>query len=152
VAVIDIDAHHGNGTQAIFYDDPGVLTASVHVDPGEGWFPHYLGFAGETGAGGANRNVPIAPGTGDEGWLEAIEGLTDWASDNGARALVVALGVDAGASDPEAPLQVTGDGFHAAGRALGAPGLPTVVVQEGGYDLDTVGQFVQLTLSGIDTQ
>ena len=64
VAVIDIDAHHGNGTQSIFYDDPGVLAGSVHVDPGAGWFPHYLGFAAERGAGageGANRNLPLPP-------------------------------------------------------------------------------------------
>ena len=63
--MIDIDAHHGNGTQAIFYDDPEVLTGSVHVDPGAGWFPHFLGFAAEAGAGAgaeANRNLPLAPG------------------------------------------------------------------------------------------
>src|SRR5215210_4840471 len=74
VAVIDIDAHHGNGTQAIFWDDPLVLTGSVHVDPGAGWFPHFLGFAEETG-GGANRNLPLAPGSGDEEWLEAVRSL-----------------------------------------------------------------------------
>jgi acetoin utilization deacetylase AcuC-like enzyme len=153
VAVIDIDAHHGNGTQAIFYDDPGVLTASVHVDPGAGWFPHYLGFAGETGAGsgeGANRNVPLPPGTGDGAWIEAVEGLAAWAVERGARGLVVALGVDAAAGDPESPLRVTAAGFEAAGRALGSVGLPTVAVQEGGYDLETIGRFVLLTLSGID--
>ncbi len=78
--MIDIDAHHGNGTQAIFYDDPGVLVGSVHVDPGAGWFPHFLGFAAETGAGagaGANRNLPLAPGSGDEPWLEAVADLAD---------------------------------------------------------------------------
>ena len=57
VAVIDVDAHHGNGTQAIFWDDPTVLTGSVHVDPAEGWFPHYLGFEDERGADGSNRNA-----------------------------------------------------------------------------------------------
>ena len=67
VAVLDIDAHHGNGTQAIFWDDAEVLTGSVHVDPGAGWFPHFLGFAGETGRDGSNRNLPLAPGTGRRG-------------------------------------------------------------------------------------
>lgn len=70
VAVIDVDAHHGNGTQAVFYDRADVFYGSVHVDPGAGWFPHYAGYADETGHGdgaGANRNVPLAPGTGDAG-------------------------------------------------------------------------------------
>jgi acetoin utilization deacetylase AcuC-like enzyme len=147
VAVLDVDAHHGNGTQAIFYDDPGVLVGSVHVDPGAGWFPHFLGFADETG-GGANRNVPLPPGTGDEAWLEAIDGLIAWAAP--ARGLVVALGVDAAAGDPESPLNVTPAGFRAAGRALGAAALPTVFVQEGGYDLDTIGALVRATLTGFE--
>ena len=149
VAVLDIDAHHGNGTQAIFWDDPAVLTGSVHVDPGAGWFPHYLGFEDET-AGGTNRNLTLAPGTGDDGWLEAVGALAGWARAEGARALVVALGVDAAGGDPESPLSVTSAGFRAAGRALGALGLPTVVVQEGGYDLTTIGELVCEVLLGIE--
>ena len=80
--MIDIDAHHGNGTQAIFYEDPDVVVGSVHVDPGAGWFPHFLGFppaAAATGTG-ANRNVPLAPGSDDEPWLEAVSGLATWAA------------------------------------------------------------------------
>jgi acetoin utilization deacetylase AcuC-like enzyme len=152
VAVIDIDAHHGNGTQSIFYRDPGVLTASVHVDPGAGWFPHHMGFAGEDGAGegvGANRNLPLAPGTGDDRWLEAVAVATEWAAGAGARALVVALGVDAAAGDPESPLEASADGYRAAGARLGAMGVPTVVVQEGGYDLDVIGELVLAALSGL---
>jgi acetoin utilization deacetylase AcuC-like enzyme len=147
VAVIDVDAHHGNGTQSIFWDDPGVLTGSVHVDPGAGWFPHFLGFGDET-AGGTNRNVPLAPGSGDEEWVRAVGELARWAS--GATALVVALGVDAAAADPESPLAVSPEGFRAAGRALGAIGLPTVVVQEGGYDLSEIGRLVLEALAGIE--
>jgi acetoin utilization deacetylase AcuC-like enzyme len=147
VAVIDIDAHHGNGTQAIFYDSADVRTASVHVDPGAGWFPHFVGFASETGHG-ANHNIPLAPGTGDEGWLEAIEELAAWARPS--RAVVVALGVDAAAGDPESPLTVTADGYRAAGRTLGSLRLPTVIVQEGGYDLDTIGGLVLEFLTGIE--
>ncbi len=153
VAVIDIDAHHGNGTQQIFYDDAAVLTGSVHVDPGAGWFPHFLGFESERGGGageGANRNLCLAPGSGDDPWLEAVSALAGWARQGGAKALVVALGVDAAGGDPESPLDVTAEGFRAAGRALGELGLPTVVVQEGGYDLEAIGELVGEALAGIE--
>jgi acetoin utilization deacetylase AcuC-like enzyme len=150
VAVIDIDAHHGNGTQAIFWDDDDVLTGSVHVDPGAGWFPHFLGFEDEHGARDSNRNVVVAPGAGDEPWLEAVTALAGWVRERSAAALVVPLGVDAAAGDAQSPLAVTAAGFRAAGRALGALGLPTVVVQEGGYDLDTIGELVCEALEGIE--
>src|SRR4029078_13474362 len=101
VAVIDIDANHGNATQAIFYARADVLTASVHVDPGAGWFPHFLGFADEGGDG--NRNVPLPPGTTGGPWVETVEAIVRWALDGGATALVVALGVDAAGADPESP-------------------------------------------------
>jgi acetoin utilization deacetylase AcuC-like enzyme len=151
VAVLDIDAHHGNGTQAIFYARPDVYYGSVHVDPGAGWFPHYLGFADERGAGegrGANRNVPLAPGTGDEDWLAAVASLCADARAHGAEAIVLSLGVDAAASDPESPLQVTADGYRAAGELIGALG-PVAVVQEGGYDLASIGEYVLATLAGV---
>jgi acetoin utilization deacetylase AcuC-like enzyme len=153
IAVIDIDAHHGNGTQQIFYENPDLLVGSVHVDPGAGWFPHFLGFSRETGGGGgagANRNLPLAPGSGDEPWLEAVAELVDWVREQRAEALVVALGVDAAGGDPESPLDVTPAGFRAAGRALGGLGLPTVVVQEGGYDLAAIGELVVAALAGIE--
>jgi acetoin utilization deacetylase AcuC-like enzyme len=147
VAVIDIDAHHGNGTQEIFWDREDVVVGSVHVDPGAGWFPHFVGFAGETG-NGANRNLPLAPESGDEVWVRAVGELADWAA--GAEALVVPLGVDAAGTDPESPLQVSPTGFREAGRILGSLGLPTVVVQEGGYDLETIGPLVLETLLGLE--
>ena len=153
VALLDVDAHHGNGAQSIFYVDPTVLTGSVHVDPGAGWFPHYLGFATERGRGGgegANLNIPLPPGTGDEGWLEAVAELCAWAKTGGARGLVVALGVDAAGGDPEAPLEVTADGYAHAGAALARLGLPTVFVQEGGYELGTIGGLVLATLRGFE--
>jgi acetoin utilization deacetylase AcuC-like enzyme len=146
VAVVDIDAHHGNGTQELFLDRPDVLTASVHVDPGAGWFPHFLGFANEND--GANLNLPMAPGTGDDGWLAAVRDAAAFAGS--ARALVVALGVDAAAGDPESPLEVSTAGYHEGGRILGELGLPTVVVQEGGYDLATIGELVLETLAGVE--
>ena len=153
VAVIDIDAHHGNGTEAIFVADPTVLTGSVHVDPGAGWFPHFAGFEDERGIGdgaGTNRNLTLAPGSGDAEWLAAIATLAQWADGGGARALVVALGVDAAGGDPESPLDVSADGFRKAGRYLAALELPTVLVQEGGYDLEAIGPLVAATLRGFE--
>jgi acetoin utilization deacetylase AcuC-like enzyme len=150
VAIVDVDAHHGNGAQAIFWDRGDVLTGSVHVDPRTGWFPHFLGTESEVGAGageGANRNIPLAPGSADDQWLTAVTELTQWVE--GVDALVVALGVDAAAADPNSPLLVSGEGYREAGRRLGILGLPTVVVQEGGYDLATLGALVQSFLEGI---
>jgi acetoin utilization deacetylase AcuC-like enzyme len=152
VAVVDLDAHHGNGTQAIFWERSDVRYGSLHVDPGAGWFPHFFGHAHETGAGagqGATRNLPLAEGTGDAAWLESVRDLAGFA--DGADALVVSLGVDAAADDPESPLQVTAEGYAAAGRLLGSLGLPAVVVQEGGYHLETIGTLVSAYLDGHQT-
>jgi len=147
VAVLDIDAHHGNGTQEIFYDRADLRTASVHVDPGAGWFPHILGFADEHGDG-ANRNAPVAPGSGDDEWLEQVRAVTRWLERPDA--LVIALGVDAAEGDPESPLRVTTEGYRGAGRIVGALGVPTVVVQEGGYDIARIGELVTAFLSGLE--
>ena len=149
VAVIDIDAHQGNGTAAIFYDRADVLYGSVHVDPGAGWFPHIVGYADETGTGageGWTRNLPLPEGTADDRWLEAVSELATWIG--GCDALVVSLGVDAAADDPESPLLVTAEGYREAGRLLGATGLPAVAVQEGGYHLETLGSLVAAYLGG----
>jgi acetoin utilization deacetylase AcuC-like enzyme len=145
VAVVDVDAHHGNGTAAIFYARPDVFYGSVHVDPGAGWFPHVVGYADETGTGagaGTTLNLPLAPETGDGPWLAAVETLADAVRGHGATALVVSLGVDAAADDPESPLRVTYDGYRGAGQILASLGLPTVPVQEGGYHLDSLGALV----------
>lgn len=153
VAALDVDAHHGNGTQSIFYSDPLVRVGSVHVDPAAGWFPHLVGFDGETGTGpgaGANLNLPLAPGSGDEPWVAAVAEVVAWAREAEVRGLVVALGVDAAGGDPESPLQVTPAGFREAGRLLGELGLPTVVVQEGGYDLGRIGELVREALTGLE--
>ena len=152
VAIIDVDAHHGNGTQAIWYDRGDVLYASVHVDPGAGWFPHHVGFAAETGRGagaGSNLNIPLAPGAGDDEWLAGVSACVKAAVRFGATALVVSLGVDAAADDPESPLRVTEEGYLRTGALLGSLGLPTVAVQEGGYHLETIGPLVAATLLGL---
>ena len=151
VAIIDIDAHHGNGTQAIFYGRPDVYYGSLHVDPGAGWFPHYAGYADERGSGagaGANRNLPLAPGTDDAGWLAALDTLCAEVARRGADALVVSLGLDAAVTDPESPLRVTSAGYRAAGERLGRLG-PAVLIQEGGYDLDSLGGLTVAALTGV---
>jgi len=153
VAVLDLDAHHGNGAQSIFWVRQDVLTGSVHVDPAHGWFPHFLGFADERGSGtgaGANLNVPLEPGSGDDAWLAGVDRLVEAARAHRSEALVVPLGVDAGAGDPNSPLAVTEPGFREAGRRLASLGLPTVFVQEGGYVLETIGPLVRATLEGFE--
>jgi acetoin utilization deacetylase AcuC-like enzyme len=151
VAVVDIDAHHGNGTQMIFYRRSDVWYGSLHVDPGAGWFPHYAGYPDERGAGagqGGNRNLPLAPGAGDDEWLAALDVLCGEARDQGADAVVVSLGLDAAAADPESPLQVTETGYHEAGRRIAALGQPAVLIQEGGYDLASLGPLAVAALTG----
>jgi acetoin utilization deacetylase AcuC-like enzyme len=150
VAVLDIDSHHGNGTQGIFWDRPDVLFVSVHGDPG-GYYPWFAGFAHETGgagAPGANINLPLALGTGDAGWLDAIgRGLTAIAAFR-ADALVVSLGFDASKDEPLNALSVTEDGFARAGAAIGAARQPTAIVQEGGYNVGLLGTLLTRFLGG----
>jgi acetoin utilization deacetylase AcuC-like enzyme len=151
VAVLDIDAHHGNGTQAIFYDRADVHVGSVHVDPGAGWFPHYVGYAEERGSGvgaGANHNLPLAPGCTDRTWLAAIEQLCDGVRAHGADAIVLSLGLDAYEADPESPLRVSAAGYRSAGEMIGAL-APVVAVQEGGYDLESLGELAVAALAGL---
>jgi acetoin utilization deacetylase AcuC-like enzyme len=154
VAVVDIDAHQGNGTQEIFWARGDVLYASVHVDPAAGWFPHLVGYADEVGEGAgtaATVNLPVAPGAGDDVWLAALATACGAAHHHQPDALVVSLGVDAAADDPNSPLLVTGRGMRAAGALLAALGVPTVFVQEGGYDLARLGPLVLDVLTGFES-
>lgn len=150
VAVIDIDSHHGNGTQGIFWEDGSVLTVSVHADPNR-YYPWYVGHADERGAGageGRNLNLPLPFGTGDAAWLETIGHGVEAARRFGAEALVVPLGFDASEHEPLAALKVTPDGFARAGAALAALRLPTAITQEGGYNVDLLGMLLGRFLSG----
>jgi acetoin utilization deacetylase AcuC-like enzyme len=134
-AVLDVDLHHGNGTQGIFYARADVLTISVHVDP-DGFYPFFWGHAHERGAGaglGCNLNLPLPLGTGDDGFLAALDQGLEQIRRFGADVLVLALGLDAYAGDPFGGLAVTTDGFRRIARAVAGMGLPTVIVQEGGY-------------------
>ncbi|MDR6289206.1 acetoin utilization deacetylase AcuC-like enzyme [Inquilinus ginsengisoli] len=150
VAVLDIDAHHGDGTQEVFYGRGDVLTVSLHADPAV-YYPFYTGYADERGVGageGANLNLPLAPGTGDDGFHAAIDRGLAAVRDFGAEALVVSLGFDSHAADPIGLLKVSTDGFAGAGARIAAAGLPTVVVQEGGYEVGVIGDCLGRFLDG----
>lgn len=135
VAVLDIDVHHGNGTQAIFYDRDDVLTVSIHADPDD-YYPFFVGFAHETGSGagaGFNHNLPLPRTTTDAGWLATLDEALARVQAYDPGALVIALGLDAHENDPLDGMNVSFDGFAEAGKRIAAAGLPTVLVQEGGY-------------------
>ena len=141
VAVLDIDSHHGNGTQGVFWSRPDVLTVSVHADP-DAYYPWFVGHASENGGGegaGFNLNLPQPMGTGDEHWLEAVAAGIGRIRAFGADALVVSLGFDASEHEPLAALRVTEDGFARAGGAIAGLRLPAAIVQEGGYNTEVIG-------------
>ena len=141
VAVLDLDSHHGNGTQGIFWDRGDVLFVSVHGDP-SGYYPWYVGHAGERGSGageGCNLNLPLPVGTEDGGWLAAVGTGVDAIRRFRADALVVSLGFDASVDEPLGFLRVTANGFARAAEAVAGLRLPTAFVQEGGYNTDVLG-------------
>jgi acetoin utilization deacetylase AcuC-like enzyme len=152
VAILDIDFHHGNGTQAIFYDRPDVLFASLHGAP-EDTFPYFIGYADETGAGageGLNANYPMPPGTGYHRWSEALDHAIKRIQDWGAEALIVSLGVDAFKDDPISFFKLESDDFTDAGRRIGRMGLPSVFCMEGGYAIEAVGINTVNVLEGFE--
>ncbi len=135
VAILDIDVHHGNGTQAVFYRRPDVLTVSIHADPME-YYPFYWGGPEETGEGrgrDSNLNLPLPVGSGDDAWLDALDTALDKIETHDPGALVIALGLDAHEADPLKGGTVTQAGFARIAEHIAALGLPTVIVQEGGY-------------------
>ena len=135
VAILDIDTHHGNGTQDIFYDRGDVFFASVHTDTAD-YYPFFTGTAEETGHGvgaGATLNIPVARTTGDDDWCDAIHQALDRIVDFAPGALVLSLGLDAHKDDPLKGMSVGDEGFTRAARRIRAAGYPTVLVQEGGY-------------------
>ena len=141
VAVLDVDFHHGNGTQDIFYGRDDVFFASLHGDPAQE-FPYFAGYADETGVGagdGYTANYPLAPGTSFETWLSALDDALAQIHHFGPDALVVSLGVDTFESDPISSFLLSSDDFTTYGRRLGQLGLPTVYVMEGGYAVEEIG-------------
>ena len=142
VAIIDFDTHHGDGTQAIFYERGDVFFGSVHTDP-TAYYPHYFGYGDEFGAGpgeGRNLNLPLAHASDDEAYVAAVTELAEAVSRFDAEAIVVSAGWDAHRDDPLSRLAVTTAAYPRLGEVLASLGLPTVIVQEGGYSLTAVAE------------
>ncbi|MDY7079849.1 MAG: histone deacetylase family protein [Chloroflexota bacterium] len=142
VTILDTDYHHGNGTQAIFYSDPGVLFCSLHAHPDDD-YPYYWGEADERGEGpgeGYNWNWPLPQGTDDATYLVTLDAALAAIREFAPRYLVVSAGFDTVAGDPVGRFRVTTEGLREVGRRIARLKLPTVIVQEGGYLLDTLGE------------
>lgn len=153
VAIVDVDLHHGNGTQGIFYRRADVLTVSVHADPIR-FYPFFWGHAHERGEGaglGYNLNLPLPRGSEDDAFLAALDRGLEQVRAFAPGALVVALGLDAFEGDPFGGLAVSTPGFGEIGRRLAALGLPTVIVQEGGYLCDALGENLESFLAGFES-
>jgi acetoin utilization deacetylase AcuC-like enzyme len=141
VAILDVDFHHGNGTQDIFYERADVFYLSIHGDPREA-FPYFSGYADETGSGageGFNLNLPLPRGTGYAVWRAALEAALERIRRFAPDALVVSLGVDTFEHDPISFFKLQADDFTDYGRLIGGMGLPTLFVLEGGYAVAEIG-------------
>jgi len=153
VAILDVDFHHGNGTQDIFYDRDDVIYLSLHGDPMDA-FPYFLGHADEIGIGageGFNANFPLPRGTLWPRWSAALAEALGRARRLGAEALVISLGVDTFEGDPISFFKLTSDDFLRMGEAIGRAGLPTVFLMEGGYAVAEIGLNAVNVLMGFES-
>ncbi|HEU6450727.1 MAG TPA: histone deacetylase family protein [Gemmatimonadaceae bacterium] len=151
VAVLDIDFHHGNGTQEIFYDRSDVLTISIHGDPSYA-YPYFAGFADERGEGageGFNHNYPLGENITDDEYLGTLEQALERVESFDPRYLVLSVGLDIAKGDPTGAWSITTEGFERIGGAIAGLGLPMLVVQEGGYDTRVIGRNARSFLSGL---
>lgn len=151
VTVLDVDYHHGNGTQQIFYDRDDVQYVSLHGDPARA-YPYSIGFADETGAGrglGCNRNYPLPARADDDLFVATLADACEQVAAFDPALLIVSLGLDTYITDPICDLAVTTEGMRRSGAAVGELGMPTVVLQEGGYDVSALGANVHAWLSGL---
>lgn len=150
VAILDVDLHHGNGTQGIFYARDDVLTVSIHADPIR-FYPFFWGHAGERGEGpglGRNLNLPLPRGSRDGAFLAALDVALERIAAFAPGAIVVALGLDAFEGDPFGGLAVSTDGFRRIGERCASIERPAVIVQEGGYLCDALGDNLTAFLTG----
>lgn len=149
VAIIDVDVHHGNGTQQIFYERSDVFVASLHADPAS-CYPFFVGYNEETGAGagaGYNLNVTLTAGTGDAAYLAELDKVIEKTRAFSPEILIVSLGLDAHESDRLGILKLTTAGFEEIARRLKKLGLPTVLIQEGGYTISAIGPTLKAFLA-----
>ncbi|WP_233244445.1 histone deacetylase family protein, partial [Acidovorax sp. HMWF029] len=152
VALLDVDYHHGNGTQSIFYDRDDVFFVSLHGDP-RTEYPFYLGHADEVGEGkgtGYNLNLPLPAGTSAATWFEALEQACTRIAGYQADALVISLGLDAFEGDPISRFALASSDFTRLGERLARLGLPTVFVLEGGYAAAELGTNAVNVLDGFE--
>ncbi|HYY77622.1 MAG TPA: histone deacetylase family protein [Actinomycetes bacterium] len=150
VAVVDVDFHHGNGTQDVFWEDPAVLYVSLHGDPAR-HYPPFSGAADERGGGpgaGATRNFPLADGTGDDDYLAALAAAAEVVAAFDPATLVVSLGFDTFQADPIGAFALTTGGYRRIGGLLAELGRPTLIVQEGGYAIEALGDCAVAALAG----
>jgi len=151
VALLDIDHHHGNGSQEIFYRRADVLTVSIHCHPDHA-FPYFTGFADEKGAGpgkGFNRNYPLPPGTDDNAYLKALDDALKHITRYAPHFLVLSIGYDIMKGDPTGTFNVSTTGMRAIGRRIAAMRLPTLIVQEGGYSLGNLRHGARAFMTGL---
>ncbi|GAB4226219.1 MAG: acetylpolyamine amidohydrolase AphB [Kiloniellaceae bacterium] len=152
VAVLDVDYHHGNGTQAIFYDRPDVFFASIHGDPRQE-FPFFLGYEDEIGEGageGYTANYPLRWGSGFDLWRAALDDACRKIADYGPEALVISLGVDTFEKDPISQFKLKSDDYFVIGETIAALGKPTLFVMEGGYAVAEIGVNAVNVLLGFE--
>jgi acetoin utilization deacetylase AcuC-like enzyme len=149
--VLDVDYHHGNGTQQIFYERGDVQYVSLHGDPNQA-YPYFAGYADETGAGsgaGSNLNLPLPPGTDDDRYLAALGQAIDAIAVFDPAVVVVSLGVDTFHLDPIADFALSTEAFTRSAVAVAELARPVVVLQEGGYHLPSIGENVRTWLEGL---
>ncbi len=154
VALLDIDFHHGNGSQDLFYERSDVLFVSIHGDP-DRQFPYYLGTADETGSGaglGYTVNYPLAAGVTDEDYLQVLRGAVDRIAPYDPECVVVSLGVDTFADDPLGDFALTEAAFPRIGATIAQLKRPTVFIMEGGYAIEPLGRNIAGVLTGFQTE
>jgi acetoin utilization deacetylase AcuC-like enzyme len=152
VALLDVDFHHGNGSQAIFYARSDVMFLSLHGDPNDA-FPHFLGYADETGQGdgeGFNHNYPMGPGTNFITWGDALTDACHKIKAYAPDAVVISLGVDTFEHDPISFFKLASDDFKRYGTTIASLGLPTLFVMEGGYAVEEIGVNAVNVLEGFE--
>jgi acetoin utilization deacetylase AcuC-like enzyme len=152
VALLDVDFHHGNGSQAIFYDRSDVMFLSLHGDPSDA-FPHFLGYADENGQGdgeGFNHNYPMGPGTNFKTWGDALADACHKIKNYAPDAVVISLGVDTFEHDPISFFKLASDDFKRYGSTIASLNLPTLFVMEGGYAVEEIGINAVNVLEGYE--
>lgn len=152
VAILDVDYHHGNGTQQMFYERDDVLTISLHADPKQE-FPYFIGYADEMGAGageGYHMNLPLPWGTDWRRYADALDVAMKRIEQYGAEALVISLGLDTFEHDPISRFKLAEADYHRLGERIAWAELPTLFVMEGGYAVEALGVNTVNVLMGFE--